>query len=142
MDFIGQPDYRLNESMGAGANIATLRSQLALLREQAEAVDAHIQELEARIEQYETQSQFKNAGEKQNRLEEGAERILKFLFDELDEACGYVEVMSAALGMPKGIIKYHCDSLYAAEMIRMAGVQEYGLDEKGRDYVVKNLLNN
>jgi hypothetical protein len=131
---------RLNESIGAGANTSTLRMQLGLLREQAEATDAHIQELEARIEQHEAQSQLNNLGEKQSRLEDGAEKILRFLFDNDDDDSQYVGIMAEALQMNKGRAHHFCDVLYAAEMLGISGPEKFHVIAKGRAYVVKYLM--
>jgi hypothetical protein len=132
---------RINDAIGAGASTSTLRSQLSLLREQAEATDAHIQELEARIEQHEAQSQLKNVGENQERLEDGAEKILKLLFDSSDDEFEHVGVMAGALGMQKGVVQYHCDVLYEAGFLGISGPQMFHLYPKGRAYVVKYLMN-
>lgn len=131
---------KLNESIGAGANTSTLRSQLSLLREQAEAVDAHIQELEARIEQHEAQSQLDNVGEKQKRLEDGAEKVLRFLFDSDDDDSEYVGIMAEALQMNKGRVHHYCDVLYAAEMVGISGPEKFHIIAGGRAYVVKYLM--
>lgn len=73
------------------------------------------------------------------RVEEGAEKILALLFEQDDSI--HTDYIAELVGMKKGVAQYHMDTLYERDLLGFAGVQTYGLTPKGRAYVMRYLSN-
>jgi hypothetical protein len=133
---------RLDESIGAGAPVATLRAQLSVIREQVEAVEAEIQRLKAEAQKHEAEAQKQNLAGNHGKFEEGAEKLLQILFKS--DRTPSLERMARHLGFSKGISEYHADALVEAGMIELAAAGPEGLmyilTRTGRAYVVENKL--
>ncbi|SRR5216684_2693693 len=143
----------LLNDLGAGKlSESTIKGQLSLIYDQAkaqemeiEAKQAQIQHLEKRITELEVKLHKQEEAEQtksgNGRLHELSEKILKLLFDT-DENDGIVttEEMAQKFGIQKSVAHGHCDILYKAEMIEMAGYNAFYIITNGRAYVMKFLL--
>ena len=76
---------------------------------------------------------------KQGRLKQGAEQILKLLFNRDDDSVS-VEDMATTFGIQRGVAQHHCGVLYESEMIGFTSLREYYLLPKGRAYVAMHIL--
>lgn len=119
--------------------IDLFEKKVGLLTEQVAALETENTNLKQQVENL--NQELERIRPKQDRLEEGAEKILRLLFDcHRGDELHFSDVIASALRMNKGVAQYHCDVLYEAEYIGMAGFEQYYLYPKGRAYVVKYLL--
>lgn len=133
----------LLNKLGAGTlNESTIKGQLSLIYDQAKAQEVEIEAKKAEIQHAqkritELEVKLHKQTTQGDRLEDGAEKILKLLFDRNDEVSE--KDMAMTLQMQEGIVKYHCDVLFQAEMIYFNPGDSWFLIGKGRAYVVRVL---
>ena len=119
--------------------IDLFEKKVGLLAEENIALTTEVASLKRKVADLENELERLNP--KQNRLEQDAEKILKFLFT-LNRAC-LVGQIAAALRLSKQITEYHVWELKEAGMIDAA---REGMDviceilHKGNGYVIKNKL--
>lgn len=132
----------LNE-MGAGTlNESTIKGRLTHIYEQAKAQEAELEKAKAELKHADTRitelevKLYKQKDEPQGgRIEEGAERILDYLFNQKMATPDFI---AEKLGMEKGEAQHYCDILVTAKMIDWTGVTYY-IQPDGRSYVMKYL---
>ncbi|HSS15538.1 MAG TPA: cell division protein ZapB [Candidatus Dormibacteraeota bacterium] len=119
--------------------IDLLKEKVTLLTEKIttlEQENANLKKKAAELEQ-----ELHGLRATQGRLEEGAENFLKFLFDSRQPVS--LHLISSAIRTPVGIVEYYRDKLWDLGMITTgsgAAIEDYELMPKGREYVVKYVL--
>ena len=131
---------RLDESIGAGADISTLRTQLSAIREEAEAIEAQLQEAQARIKELEAGAQSQNRSGQHEEFEQGAKELLQQFFNT---RCRHsLEEIARTIGLTESMADYHADALVQAGMIQLVAANRRGtmymLTAEGREYIVRN----
>ncbi|HEU0048015.1 MAG TPA: hypothetical protein VFQ43_10475 [Nitrososphaera sp.] len=132
----------LYNDIGTGLNDSTIRIRLTSIRDEAEAFEAKLKEVEAQLEELKKKPQTQKLGPDQDGLEDGAKQMLKLLFNSAGRM--FLEQMASALNMAKSMADYHADILQEKGMIELAAITPAGamfmLTAKGRRYVVENKL--
>jgi chromosome condensin MukBEF ATPase and DNA-binding subunit MukB len=138
------------EIFGIAANAGLKKDVIDLFEKKVGLLTEEIAALNRKLEISETENanltrkvvdleqQLDRIQPRRGKLKEGAERILKLLFDNGDVVS--VREMSGRLGMQEGVVKHHCDVLYEADMITFSSLDEWYIIAKGRAYVVDNGL--
>lgn len=131
---------KLDEAIGAGANAATLRTLLANIREQAEAVDAELEQLRVRTKELETRGKEQPLAPDTATFDETTEKILQMFFDA--GRAFPIERVAQSLGLARSTADYHVDKLVAANLLQSAGYNPasgtlYFLTLHGRAHVVE-----
>lgn len=138
----------LNELGKGGLNESTIKGRLATIQEQAQAQEADIAKqktdleyAEKRITELELQLHKQQQVERGDRLNDLTEKVLKAIFDtEENDGVAETDDLARALGVKKNIVQHHCDILYEANMIEMAGIGSFYVIAKGSAYAVKYLV--
>ena len=137
---------RLDEAIGAGASIASLRTQLDTIRQQAEALEAEIDALKLQLEELKSKAQTKALTPYENELDETAFKMLERFFN----GDSTIERMAEVLGIEQGKAKHYRAILKnlgfikqtapgfkgigaSGDYIDTSGM--YGITDKGQEYV-------
>ncbi len=131
---------KLDEAIGAGANAATLRTLLANIREQTEAVEAELEQLRVRTKELQAESEQHQRVPQTSPFDETAEKILQAFFDA--GRAFPIERVAQLLGLTRSMADYHVDKLVAANMLELAAYNPasgtlYLLTPHGRAHVVE-----
>ena len=135
---------RLDESIGAGETISTLRTQLATIREQTEALEGRLKVVEAQLKQTKSKLKVENAKDEADEVEEIGRKFLKFLAQP-GRNFG-LEVFASQFGIQKIVATYHANKLVNFGLIELVGYNPavggtvYILTDAGISYVVENKL--
>src|SRR5438477_12612245 len=132
---------RLIDEIGkSGVNEGTLRNRLFVIRDQAEALERQLADLQAQLRN--PPPEFQTGRD----LTQDAEKVLTWLFHRDDVP--FEEIR--ALGFSPGIARHHCDILLERKMIEITtmGVTtdlgssgpRFSLLPKGREYLVRHKL--
>jgi predicted nuclease with TOPRIM domain len=119
--------------------IDLFEKKVALLTEQVASLESENMNLKKKVENLE--QELERLRPKGDRLADGAEKILKFLFDREGEDFS-PERLAQEFGMKLGVAQHYCDVLFNAEMVSLGQyLSSYYIVTDGRAYVVKYLLN-
>jgi DNA-binding transcriptional ArsR family regulator len=134
---------RLDESIGAGKSIATLRTQLSAIREQAEALEARLKALKMQIKKAQAKANKEDSAQQADAVEEIGNELLRLL--ARPGATRSLEMIAAQLGLQQVVAQYHADKLAEKGMIELTAYVPgrgtiYVLTPKGTAYVVENNL--
>jgi len=136
----------LIDDIGSGLSEAKIRSRLLSLREQAEAFEARLQQVEADFKRLEANTEQQNLTQKEGRLDEISEKLLRFLSGPQRPS---LEQAAKALGIAQIVAQHHANILVEKGMIDLGsagqGQGRYSfsrtvctLTPKGTAYVVEN----
>jgi hypothetical protein len=128
----------LINDIGTGLNEAAIRNRLLTLREQAEAQDTRLKELEANVVELEAKSESENLVPQEGKMAEDTIKVLRLLFDH-DLTLSQI---AHALGISEGMADYHCGVLRDRLMIQFPAFGMMGIEpalyitQSGREYLV------
>lgn len=133
---------QIDECLGRGDTISSLRRKFSHLREEAEAIEARVEVLQARIEELESEFKRQQSTPKTGGLQEVTNNLLKVMF----QAGGTLDSfrLQSVLGLSKSMVDYHADLAASAGMLELHAITPdgiiRGLTAKGRAYVAENLM--
>jgi FtsZ-binding cell division protein ZapB len=132
---IAKDAIRLVTTAGLGKDVIDLlEKKVALLTEKIATLETENANLKQKVEN--SEKELERLQPKQDRFEEGPEKILRFLFDNDDDD----SIMAEALQMNKGKAHHYCDVLYDAGMLGISGPEKFHIVADGRAYVMRYLV--